>query len=85
MPTARRLGPGSVYVPDLAGFGLSGKPVAVLNVGEHADLVSALLDTLGTGPADAAAKACGGTRAPSTQQVAPDSSRAATRASSGNT
>ena len=50
MPTARRLGPGSVYVPDLAGFGLSSKPAAVLNVAEHADLVAALLDTLGTAP-----------------------------------
>jgi pimeloyl-ACP methyl ester carboxylesterase len=39
-----------VYVPDLAGFGLSSKPACVLNVGEHAELVSALLDTLGTAP-----------------------------------
>ncbi|WP_436535777.1 alpha/beta fold hydrolase [Actinoplanes sp. HUAS TT8] len=47
MPTARRLGPGSVYVPDLAGFGLSGKPVAVLDVAEHARTVAGLMDTLG--------------------------------------
>ncbi|MCM4081006.1 alpha/beta fold hydrolase [Paractinoplanes hotanensis] len=47
MPTARRLGPGSVSVPDLAGFGLSGKPATVLNVGEHAEAVAGLMDTLG--------------------------------------
>jgi len=50
MPTARRLGPGSVYVPDLAGFGLSSKPDAALDVGDHAGVVAALLDTLGTSP-----------------------------------
>lgn len=51
MPTARRLGPGSVYVPDLAGFGLSGKPASVLDVGEHAAMVAGLMDMLGIGRA----------------------------------
>jgi pimeloyl-ACP methyl ester carboxylesterase len=50
MPTARLLGARSVYVPDLAGFGLSDKPAAVLDVGGHADLIAALLDTLGAAP-----------------------------------
>jgi pimeloyl-ACP methyl ester carboxylesterase len=50
MPTARLLGARSVYVPDLAGFGLSDKPSTVLDVGAHADIVAALLDTLGTPP-----------------------------------
>jgi pimeloyl-ACP methyl ester carboxylesterase len=51
MPTARCLGDRSVYVPDLPGFGLSGKPAAVLDVGEHAAVIAALLDHLGAGPA----------------------------------
>jgi pimeloyl-ACP methyl ester carboxylesterase len=51
MPTARLLGPRSIYVPDLAGFGLSDKPSTVLDVGGHADIIAALLDTLGTAPA----------------------------------
>jgi pimeloyl-ACP methyl ester carboxylesterase len=50
MPTARRLGPGSVYVPDLAGFGLSGKPATVLDVGAHAGIIADLIDRLGIGP-----------------------------------
>ena len=50
MPTARLLDRRSVYVPDLAGFGLSDKPSAVLDIGGHADVVTALLDTLGTAP-----------------------------------
>ncbi|MCA2211728.1 alpha/beta hydrolase [Wangella sp. NEAU-J3] len=50
MPTARRLGPGSVYVPDLAGFGLSGKPATALDVGAHAATIADLIDRLGTGP-----------------------------------
>jgi pimeloyl-ACP methyl ester carboxylesterase len=50
MPTARLLGPRSVYVPDLAGFGLSDKPAAVLDVGGHADLITALLGRLGGAP-----------------------------------
>ncbi len=51
MPTARLLGSRSVYVPDLAGFGLSDKPAAVLDVSGHADTVAALLDTIGAAPA----------------------------------
>jgi len=51
MPTARLLDSRSVYVPDLAGFGLSDKPSTVLGVGGHADTIAALLDTLGTPPA----------------------------------
>ncbi len=47
MPTALRLGGRCVYVPDLPGFGLSDKPPAVLDVGEHAEATAALLDTLG--------------------------------------
>jgi len=50
IPTARLLGARSVYVPDLAGFGLSDKPSTVLDVGGHAALVAGLLDTLGTAP-----------------------------------
>jgi pimeloyl-ACP methyl ester carboxylesterase len=50
MPTARCLDPHPVYVPDLAGFGLSEKPATVLGVGDHADLVAAWLDTLGAIP-----------------------------------
>lgn len=51
MPTARRLGPGSVYVPDLPGFGLSGKPAVIADVGAHAATVAALMDVLGIGRA----------------------------------
>ena len=43
MPTARRLGARPVYVPDLPGFGLSDKPSVVLDVGEHAEVVAALI------------------------------------------
>jgi pimeloyl-ACP methyl ester carboxylesterase len=50
MPTARRLGPGAVHVPDLPGFGLSAKPRAVLDVRQHSDVVAALIDGLGAGP-----------------------------------
>jgi pimeloyl-ACP methyl ester carboxylesterase len=50
IPTARLLGSRSVYVPDLAGFGLSDKPSTVLDVGGHADIIAALLDALGTAP-----------------------------------
>jgi pimeloyl-ACP methyl ester carboxylesterase len=50
MPTAGLLGPRSVYVPDLGGFGLSDKPGTALDVGGHADLIAALLDTLGAAP-----------------------------------
>jgi pimeloyl-ACP methyl ester carboxylesterase len=50
MPTAGLLGPRSVYVPDLGGFGLSDKPGTAFDVGGHADLIAALLDTLGAAP-----------------------------------
>jgi pimeloyl-ACP methyl ester carboxylesterase len=46
MPTAAAL-PGSVFVPDLPGFGLSGKPARVLNTEQHADVVAAWMDTAG--------------------------------------
>lgn len=51
MPTARCLDGRSVYVPDLPGFGLSGKPAVVLDVGAHAATIAALIDHLGVGPA----------------------------------
>jgi pimeloyl-ACP methyl ester carboxylesterase len=50
MPTALRLGARSVHIPDLAGFGLSGKPSTVLDVGDHADMIAGLVDALGTAP-----------------------------------
>jgi pimeloyl-ACP methyl ester carboxylesterase len=46
MPTAAAL-PGSVYVPDLPGFGLSGKPRSVYGVTQQAAVAAALLDHLG--------------------------------------
>jgi pimeloyl-ACP methyl ester carboxylesterase len=51
MPTARRLGPRPVYLPDLPGFGLSDKPEAVLDVPGHARAVAAWMDRQGVGPA----------------------------------
>jgi pimeloyl-ACP methyl ester carboxylesterase len=52
MPTARALAARHpVYVPDLAGFGLSGKPSTVYGPGEHARHVAGLLERLGVGPA----------------------------------
>ncbi|WP_213004653.1 alpha/beta fold hydrolase [Paractinoplanes toevensis] len=39
MPTAAAL-PGSVFVPDLPGFGLSGKPDDVLTTEQHAEVVA---------------------------------------------
>ncbi|MFC6021344.1 alpha/beta fold hydrolase [Plantactinospora solaniradicis] len=51
MPTALRLGGRSVYVPDLPGFGLSDKPPAVLDVGQHAEVIAALTDALGVASA----------------------------------
>lgn len=51
MPTARRLGPRPVYLPDLPGFGLSGKPPAALDVPAHARAVAAWLDRQDFGPA----------------------------------
>jgi pimeloyl-ACP methyl ester carboxylesterase len=44
MPTAAAL-PGSVYVPDLPGFGLSGDPARVLTTEEHAETVAAWMDS----------------------------------------
>ncbi|MEU4240510.1 alpha/beta fold hydrolase [Actinoplanes sp. NPDC026619] len=46
MPTAAAL-PGSVFVPDLPGFGLSGKPESVLTTEQHAETVAAWMDTSG--------------------------------------
>lgn len=46
MPTAVAL-PGSVYVPDLPGFGLSGRTRVVLDTGQHADVVAAWMDRAG--------------------------------------
>ncbi|WP_433380139.1 alpha/beta fold hydrolase [Actinoplanes sp. CA-142083] len=43
MPTAAAL-PGSVYVPDLPGFGLSGKPVRVLTAEQHAEVIATWMD-----------------------------------------
>ncbi|GIF37485.1 alpha/beta fold hydrolase [Actinoplanes xinjiangensis] len=51
MPTARHLDGRSVFVPDLPGFGLSGRLRTVVDVGGHAATIAALLDRLGTGPA----------------------------------
>jgi pimeloyl-ACP methyl ester carboxylesterase len=51
MPTAAAL-PGSVFVPDLPGFGLSGKPAAVLTAGQHADVIAAWMDTAVLGAAN---------------------------------
>jgi pimeloyl-ACP methyl ester carboxylesterase len=46
MPTAVAL-PGSVFVPDLPGFGLSGKPSRVLTTEQHAAVVATWMDTAG--------------------------------------
>jgi pimeloyl-ACP methyl ester carboxylesterase len=46
MPTATAL-PGTVYVPDLPGFGLSDKPRQVYDVAGHTAAVADLLDGLG--------------------------------------
>jgi pimeloyl-ACP methyl ester carboxylesterase len=51
MPTARRLAPRPVYLPDLPGFGLSGKPPAALDVPEHSRVLAAWMDQRGVGPA----------------------------------
>lgn len=50
MPTARRLTGRAAYVPDLAGFGLSEKPAAVLDVVGHAELTARWWDAVGGGP-----------------------------------
>ncbi|MET8152490.1 alpha/beta fold hydrolase [Actinoplanes sp. NPDC049668] len=44
MPTAAAL-PGSVFVPDLPGFGLSDKPARVLTTEQHAEVVAAWMDS----------------------------------------
>ncbi|MFI5889848.1 alpha/beta fold hydrolase [Actinoplanes sp. NPDC051513] len=48
MPTATAL-PGSVYVPDLPGFGLSGKPVRVLTAEQHAEVIATWMDAADLG------------------------------------
>jgi pimeloyl-ACP methyl ester carboxylesterase len=50
IPTAYAVRRHSVYLPDLPGFGLSDKPGAALDVGEHAQVVGALLDHLAIPP-----------------------------------
>jgi len=50
MPTARAQRNRRVYLPDLAGFGLSGKPADVVDVGGHARILAQWLDTAGIGP-----------------------------------
>jgi pimeloyl-ACP methyl ester carboxylesterase len=45
MPTARCL-PGRVLVPDLPGFGLSGKPERIYGVEDHSRILGTWLDTL---------------------------------------
>jgi pimeloyl-ACP methyl ester carboxylesterase len=47
MPTAAALTGGPVHVPDLPGFGLSGKPRQVLDVEQHSAVVAAWMDTEG--------------------------------------
>jgi pimeloyl-ACP methyl ester carboxylesterase len=47
MPTAAALPEGPVYVPDLPGFGLSGKPRRVYDVAEQAGVVAAWMDAEG--------------------------------------
>jgi pimeloyl-ACP methyl ester carboxylesterase len=50
MPTAYALPHHDVYIPDLPGFGLSDKIAVALDVGEHAQVVAALLDHLAIPP-----------------------------------
>ena len=50
MPTARALCSRDVYVPDLPGFGLSGKPATILEVGGHARVLAQWIDAAGIGP-----------------------------------
>ncbi|GAA3334727.1 hypothetical protein GCM10020358_00300 [Amorphoplanes nipponensis] len=47
MPTAAALTGGPVHVPDLPGFGLSGKPRQVYNVEQHCAVVAAWMDAEG--------------------------------------
>jgi len=50
MPTARAQTNRRVYLPDLAGFGLSSKPANVLDVTGHARVVAEWLDVASLGP-----------------------------------
>ncbi|MGW4943155.1 alpha/beta fold hydrolase [Actinoplanes sp. NPDC004185] len=47
MPTAAALTGGPVHVPDLPGFGLSGKPRQVFDVEQHTAVIAAWMDTEG--------------------------------------
>jgi pimeloyl-ACP methyl ester carboxylesterase len=51
MPTAAALPDGPVHVPDLPGFGLSGKPRRVYDAAEHALVIAAWMDAEGIGDA----------------------------------
>ncbi|GIF53675.1 pimeloyl-ACP methyl ester carboxylesterase [Asanoa ferruginea] len=50
VPTAYAVRRHPVFLPDLLGFGLSDKPAAALDVGEHAQVIGALLDHLAIPP-----------------------------------
>ena len=52
MPTAAALATGPVHVPDLPGFGLSGKPRRVYDAAEHAEVIAAWMDSEGIAGAD---------------------------------
>ncbi|UWZ50124.1 alpha/beta hydrolase [Dactylosporangium matsuzakiense] len=60
MPTARRLQQRRVYVPDLPGFGRSGKPGAVLDAAGHADVLATWLDAEECGPVAVLGNSFGG-------------------------
>jgi pimeloyl-ACP methyl ester carboxylesterase len=51
MPTAAAL-PGSVFIPDLPGFGRSEKPASVLTTEQHAHVVAAWMDAANIGDAN---------------------------------
>jgi pimeloyl-ACP methyl ester carboxylesterase len=77
MPTARALAEGHpVYVPDLPGFGLSGKPRAVYRVIDHADHVAALMQRLDLPPACLVGNSFGGEVAARLAARYPDAVRA---------
>jgi pimeloyl-ACP methyl ester carboxylesterase len=59
MPTAAALTGGPVYVPDLAGFGLSQKPRRVYDPAEHAAVIAAWLDVEGLTGANVIANSFG--------------------------
>ncbi|GIF53874.1 pimeloyl-ACP methyl ester carboxylesterase [Asanoa ferruginea] len=50
IPTAYAIRRHPVFLPDLLGFGLSDKPAAALDVGEHAQVVAALVDQMAISP-----------------------------------